>query len=164
MNSFQNSLIQKLNRDAAYRTLHSKDKCVIKNAMSSPDAHLGTTCLCSECLLAESILRGQRLSEANKDVRLKKFNKDAITPLVMQAMALAGLSNSVTILFYAVTLSLPFTINHSLSNETIVFQQVQSGFDITKDQIMRAARRPPEIKPVPPKPPILLRPAPPILQ
>src|SRR5208337_3155525 len=144
--SYQSSMIQKLNRAAAYRVLHRKDECVLTNAGRFLDESSTLTCECGECLLARSILHGRKLNQARQGPRLGSISTILTTPGVLKAFALAGLDKSITILFFSFTLSLPFTLTPVLAKPIQISQPAPSGFPITRELISEVSRLRPVLR------------------
>src|SRR5208283_5487186 len=96
----------RLNRDAAYRVLHSKNKCILTNGGRYLNKSSTLTCQCGECLLARSILHGQRLNQARDGLQFVSLSQIFTTRFILQAIIPQALNNSIiTGLFFSVTLS-----------------------------------------------------------
>ena len=119
---------------------------------SELDLYLPSSASHGECRntkrrLASSISRGARLNERSKkrqrQVTFYEILRDplkALTFLLHEVMA-----NSISVLFFSITLSLPFIMNASVSSNTMVTAEQGSDSEITEETIANAIPPPSNI-------------------
>jgi hypothetical protein len=145
-------LIPRLNRDAAYRVLRGKEKCILTNGEKLLLKPLVFTCQCGECLLARSIYRGLKFPTADEDSLYLQFKRFLSASSLFLVFAPHPLNRVVTILLFSVTLSWPFTYTPDLINPMQTYWPSSSTFSISRETIINASRRPiPPVLSLPPR-------------
>jgi hypothetical protein len=116
-----------------------------------PSSTSHADCRQTKCCVASSVSRGARLNERSKkrhrQVSFYEIVKDplkALTFVFHEVMA-----NSMTLLLFSITLSLPFIMNASVSGNSMVTPEQGSESEITAEIIANAIPSPPR-GPAPP--------------
>lgn len=132
------SKTDKLNKEIVYSIIHNTETCIFKD-IQYIRKNSESICDCAQCLFYASILHGQKLAALKEDLKFESLKKIITTPLILQALV-NGSINTITILFFSLTLSFTFAFGKMLMvKETRYPNEPSSGIyvGITKQHIER---------------------------
>lgn len=140
MGNFGTGIAKQLRRDRASQALHRESRCLLARAGPVADRHPAVTCMCGGCLLARSILRGQRLTD-----RTKKKKYRSVDNILMTTQLLIGhcTTQIVPILFFSFSLCSPFILTHAFPDLVPAPVLGSTGFVISRVQIVDAITQSP---------------------